>query len=739
MHAASKTTKAPLCFVRLACMSYLERSSAQEHQLPTVSFFNNASNLNFQGNNNFVAGNVVMSHNLGMEPIELLLSYCALDALVDSKERHDPPRCSKDTREGIHQHIISWARSTHQLTSILWLYGSAGAGKSAICQTISERFNQEKTFLATFFFSRVAGSSGRSNGDRLIPTLVYQLQRYFPEAQRHIKDELTRNRSILESTRSTQMTSLFTTPLNRFSIRRLLRKLTSRQVGLVVIDGLDECQGSEVQCDLLRIIAEAARDITMPLRFLIASRPESHLQHTFDHHPSFHEVDLHRINLDEDKAARSSIMTFYQDEFRKIHNTHPLREHLDPSWPSLAVIELLVSKSSPQFIFASTIMKYVAYLSDRPDIRLNAILNAAKSSANDFEDQPFADIDKLYKFIFEGLKEKHRQVVACILGIVHLASCDEFTVPTPSPCIFEKLFDLHPGAVNIMLDPLLSILSIPKNREMAIRSLHASLFDFLLDRHRSGGRYIDLQTAHQVLLKYYGKRDLTPVTRSALKGIIYHADCTEMTREMRSSVLPIAIAALNRILYPSGNRISPLLGQIELLELAFGLLMKAAMFERDVEDDVWLIHGIKTLVRQLKLPNDISNPFTLPLLRTKHVVLAQLLQKYPRAAALSCCQHYIQFPVIQFGISISALHLIIAVMASKRPFIQLSDGKQTVECLLNLGATIAKIKEQPASHEQETLLACKALVLDFCESTNPKTIHIDSEELQKLSQVWIKL
>ena len=37
---------------------------------------------------------------------------------------------------------------------ILWLYGPAGAGKSAIAHDIARRCNLEKLLLSIFFFSR---------------------------------------------------------------------------------------------------------------------------------------------------------------------------------------------------------------------------------------------------------------------------------------------------------------------------------------------------------------------------------------------------------------------------------------------------------------------------------------------------------------------------------------------------------------------------------------------------------
>ncbi|KAF9521670.1 hypothetical protein CPB83DRAFT_841085, partial [Crepidotus variabilis] len=311
-----------------------------------------------------------------------------------------------------------------------------------------------------------------------------------------------KNPLIFTTSRSVQMSTLFIDPLRRFSFRRLFKNLTGKQILLVVIDGLDECQDTEIQCDILRVIAESARTLPIPIRFLIASRPEAHIKQTLHHDPSFKGIHLSSMNLDEDQAARQSISHFLNTEFRKIHETHPLRQHLDPSWPTKLVIEQLISKSSPQFIFASTVINYINDPDDHPDKRLNEVL--ANSRINDVEDpqKPFGNLDQLYTFIFASVKPKYRQEVWCLLGIIHLAGREGLCVPTPSPHFFDKVFKLRPGTVDLMLRPLASVVAVPADRSDRIRSLHASLFDFLLEPQRSGDFVLDLQPSYFTIFKF---------------------------------------------------------------------------------------------------------------------------------------------------------------------------------------------------------------------------------------------
>jgi adenylylsulfate kinase-like enzyme len=49
---------------------------------------------------------------------------------------------------------MDWLNDDEKTTFIIWLYGPAGAGKSAILQTIAEMCTRLQILLASFFWSR---------------------------------------------------------------------------------------------------------------------------------------------------------------------------------------------------------------------------------------------------------------------------------------------------------------------------------------------------------------------------------------------------------------------------------------------------------------------------------------------------------------------------------------------------------------------------------------------------------
>ena len=105
--------------------------------------------------------------------------YSCLAAMVDSAERFDAPRCEEETWEAMQQQLEDWANGIGSMPKVMWVFGGAGAGKSALAQTLAETFQKMGKLAASFFFSRSA--AGRSDGNALIPTLVLQLVESIPE------------------------------------------------------------------------------------------------------------------------------------------------------------------------------------------------------------------------------------------------------------------------------------------------------------------------------------------------------------------------------------------------------------------------------------------------------------------------------------------------------------------------------------------------------------------------------
>ena len=95
----------------------------------------------------------------------LLRLGVSLGAIHDSAERHPPPNCHPDTRKAVREIILDWIRNENSASPFFWLYGPAGAGKTAILQAIAELLcspsESGQNFGSSFFFSR--GKKGRDH------------------------------------------------------------------------------------------------------------------------------------------------------------------------------------------------------------------------------------------------------------------------------------------------------------------------------------------------------------------------------------------------------------------------------------------------------------------------------------------------------------------------------------------------------------------------------------------------
>jgi len=272
------------------------------------------------------------------------------------------------------------------------------------------------------------------------------------------------------------------------------------QPRLVVIDGLDECQNPDVQCELLRVIARTIPHIPYPLRFLITSRPESHITRVFDYDRDLQAAIIHRYNLSDDPDADADIWNFFETEFKEICRVHPLGKYLPLVWPDETTISRLVKRSSGHYIYASTVVKYIRSPKHRPDDRLKVILRLQPPHASD-QDQPYAQLDALYSLVLLGAESPGQLEKICLVfGILYFQSCNIgfFRKSMNSyPSKIEELLELKAGDLVLLIDPILSLITI--NKQGAVQIFHKSLFDYLLDPSRGGHLPFDLPRVHEIV------------------------------------------------------------------------------------------------------------------------------------------------------------------------------------------------------------------------------------------------
>ena len=379
---------------------------------------------------------------------------------------------------------MKWIKWEGDLNSfIIWVYGPAGAGKSAIAQTIAEMCEQEMILLASFFFSR--NDPSRSNVNSLIATLAYQITLNLPDVRDAILSAIEHDPLIFSKSFAVQVETLIVAPLQPLAEAGFFNDFASRR--LVIIDGIDECSDPRVQKNILEVLANAQRH-RLPLVFLIASRPEQHISLTFNTGLLLDTTS--RLALDDSYLPDKDIELFLTDKFQEIKSTHRLRAYIPSQWPLPYVLEQLVRKSSGQFIYASTVIRYVSSIRHRPMDRLDIILGLRPPQ----RDLPFAELDALYTHILACVEDTER--VLEILSVVFF--CDYESTPIHEwnlmAPIIEEFLCLQPGDVELYLGELNSLVNLEPDKK--IRVLHASLTDFFVDPTRSKTFWINRQARH---------------------------------------------------------------------------------------------------------------------------------------------------------------------------------------------------------------------------------------------------
>ena len=416
-----------------------------------------------------------------------LLREISHGALHNSDERFDPPKCHPNTRLAVLSDIMKWIKWEGDLKSfIMWVYGPAGNGKSAIAQTIAEMCEEEMILLASFFFSR--NSAWRNTVKPLIATIAYQIAFNLPSVRDAINGAVERDPSIFFKSLAVQLKYLIVEPLQPLIEAGFFNEPTSRR--LVVIDGLDECSDLMAQRNIVEVLANAQQEHKLPLIFLFTSRPEHHISVAFK---ALSSVTTH-ISLTQSYLLDKDIHLFLTDRFVQIKSTHPLRAYIPSQWPLPDILKQLIKQSSGQFIYASTIMDYVSSIQHNPLDRLDIILGI-RPPPNRI-DLPFAQLDALYMQILFDVDD-----VGPILEIlaVLVLSTPNFPMDWSLSQVGEFL-SFDPGEVESYLGDLNSLVYIGADDEISI--IHASFSDFLMDPTRSGRFWINPKATHTVLARH---------------------------------------------------------------------------------------------------------------------------------------------------------------------------------------------------------------------------------------------
>ncbi|KAJ3529066.1 hypothetical protein NMY22_g9148 [Coprinellus aureogranulatus] len=206
----------------------------------STSYFKNSHDFQIQN----LTINNQMAAIASSDAFKHLHNNIADDALHNSDERCDAPKCHPETRKAVQEDIRGWIGhgddGVEEPKKILWLTGPAGSGKTAIAGSMAEACDDEEILAGSFFFSSFAGLDSRRTKRCLIATLTYCILQHdsLQPLRGSILSAIDRDPSIFRKSLIGQCKTLLLKPFQVTSGQ--LEPLSLPRV--IIIDGLDEVE-----------------------------------------------------------------------------------------------------------------------------------------------------------------------------------------------------------------------------------------------------------------------------------------------------------------------------------------------------------------------------------------------------------------------------------------------------------------------------------------------------------------
>lgn len=262
---------------------------------------------------------------------------------------------------------MAWIQRKSSPNRLLCITGAAGAGKTAIQQTLALHCERQVILASTFSFS--AADDSRKDISRVIPSIAYQLGVKNNPFHQLVAQAILRDEAIFERDSATQMETLVVHPSQD------LRNRETFSPYIILIDGFD-CLDEGEQAELLEVIRQQLLEKNTVFLIAIASRPQLAIHTAVSSNGHLTALADH-IQLSNEYDATPDIRHTLRTQLRRIG-----RESHDPdannsSWPSDDDLERLVASASGQYIYAATVLKYVSEPrgGGSPSMRLRTILS----------------------------------------------------------------------------------------------------------------------------------------------------------------------------------------------------------------------------------------------------------------------------------------------------------------------------------------------------------------------------
>ncbi|OAX32872.1 hypothetical protein K503DRAFT_571068 [Rhizopogon vinicolor AM-OR11-026] len=423
---------------------------------------------------NYTANRTLVADTTNDETIFTSLSASvAHGALFDSRlwDSAQKRECLEGTRMSIFEQIEGALQANK--STMIWLSGSPGTGKSAIAHTLARRLkNLETSRLAgTFFFSRKhKDMSGKAGLDFFVPTLAYQIAKSKHMAKDIVVNAIRSDPAILDPRKplADQFQDLIVKPLENVQIawERLEPKV-------LVIDAIDACEEDRI-CELISCLSDLLRQPRIPtVHILITSRPLDVIDDAFE--ATSCEESMHRIILDDvdvDEIHKDICLLFKRALERNYRNYG--MEHLESKLEDETIL-CLADKANGRFGAASAMMRFLEVNDDDIPCDFEEKLKIMKDPGDEYLDS--LQIFRFYEFIINSSENPLR-------AYRHLSTVVNLAEPLAFPELRKLLGSLERDLLSILVS-LSPIVRVPVDDSCAVEVLHKESLRAFLSTHSS--------------------------------------------------------------------------------------------------------------------------------------------------------------------------------------------------------------------------------------------------------------
>lgn len=452
------------------------------------------------------------------------MSGAELDAKYDSAYRQalGAGSCDPGTQQSVLEDIMEWIHGDSK-SRVLWLTGPVGAGKSTVVHTIAERCATERLLAGSFFFPY--SGMGHYWWMNVIPTLAAQFSFTIPGFQENLQSILKDNGDASSVRIEEQADRLIFQPLHSIQLSTPM---------VVIIDGLEQCEAHHqnsllerrgLQHSLMEQLI-GALEIQSHIHIIISRRFEARLRRD-NAFSSVYSRLSHNITLDS--ASEKDLAIVLRARLRPMHDNGT-----NSPWPDDKTIGALVWKCSGQFTYAIAVLRFIV---PRPPERLQYILGHAVGD----HDDPFEQLDELYRQILLTVSREYQQALNLALGAIILLrqppSIVFLQAYTGMGDIFTPLLDLESL---LHVRQLLAYRADNPHATTPVQVRHGSFVEFLLNSSRSGPFFIDANTHHTKLTCFFLKYIQHPPADSSSPLLLQYAAkhwCYHCSRSSPDEVL----------------------------------------------------------------------------------------------------------------------------------------------------------------------------------------------------------